>query len=61
MCSLTNYKLSQQTLCALIKAGFTRTTFDVSCDIIEVLIGSGAVEIQMQLLIEHCSDILSGT
>jgi len=51
---------SLQTLCALIKAGFTRTTFDVSCDIIEILIGSGAVEMQMQLLIEHCSDILTG-
>nr|CAG4641506.1 EOG090X027A [Eurycercus lamellatus] len=50
---------SLQTLCALIKAGFVRTTLDVNCDIVELLIGSGAADIQMQLLIEHCSDILT--
>nr|CAG4634646.1 EOG090X027A [Alona affinis] len=50
---------SLQTLCALIKSGFARTTFDVNCDIFELLIGNGAVEMQMQLLIEHCSDILT--
>nr|CAG4646860.1 EOG090X027A [Megafenestra aurita]SVE92257.1 EOG090X027A [Megafenestra aurita] len=50
---------SLQTLCALIKAGFSRVTVDVNCDIIELLIGGGAAEMQMQLLIEHCSDILT--
>nr|SVE74990.1 EOG090X027A [Daphnia dolichocephala] len=50
---------SLQTLCALIKAGFARTAVDVNCDIIELLIGAGAAEMQMQLLIEHCSDILT--
>nr|CAG4649140.1 EOG090X027A [Scapholeberis mucronata]SVE93484.1 EOG090X027A [Scapholeberis mucronata] len=50
---------SLQTLCALIKAGFARTALDVNCDLIELLIGGGAAEMQMQLLIEHCSDILS--
>jgi hypothetical protein len=48
-----------QTLCALIKAGFARTSLDITCDIIELLIGSGAADMQMQLLIEHCSDILT--
>lgn len=48
-----------QTLCALIKAGFARITVDVNCDIIELLIGGEAAEMQMQLLIEHCSDILT--
>jgi hypothetical protein len=48
-----------QILCALINAGFARTAIDVNCDIIELLIGGGAAEMQMQLLIEHCSDILT--
>jgi len=56
---LTIILLLYQTLCALIKAGFSRTNFDVSCDVIELLIGGEAAEIQMQLLIEHCSDILT--
>lgn len=50
---------SLQTLCAFIKAGFARTSLDINCDIIELLIGSGAADMQMQLLIEHCSDILT--
>nr|SVE70289.1 EOG090X027A [Daphnia similis]SVE70913.1 EOG090X027A [Daphnia similis]SVE71544.1 EOG090X027A [Daphnia similis]SVE72177.1 EOG090X027A [Daphnia similis] len=50
---------SLQTLCALIKASFVRSSVDVNCDIIELLIGAEAAEMQMQLLIEHCSDILT--
>nr|CAG4638292.1 EOG090X027A [Cyclestheria hislopi] len=51
---------SLQTLCAIVKALFTRATCDVGFDILEFLVGCGAAEMQMQLLIEHCSDILSG-
>jgi hypothetical protein len=45
----------------LIKSAFIRATNDVGCDIMDMLIGCGAAEIQMQLLIEHCSDILTGS
>nr|CAG4647713.1 EOG090X027A [Moina brachiata]SVE92880.1 EOG090X027A [Moina brachiata] len=50
---------SLQTLCALIKSGFAHVNLDISLNIINLLIGHEAAEIQMQLLIEHVSDILT--
>lgn len=46
-------------MCGLVRAGFSRVNLDISLNIVDLLIGNEAAEIQMQLLIEHFTDILT--
>lgn len=51
---------SLQTLCALVRGVYRKTHGDYGFDVINLLIGFDAAEFQMQILIEHLSNYLSG-
>ena len=39
---------------------FARTSLDMSFNVVHLLVGNESSDIQMQLMIEHCSDVLTG-
>nr|CAG4640675.1 EOG090X027A [Eulimnadia texana] len=51
---------SLQTLCAIVKGIYERQVNDVGCDVVDLIVGASAAELQLQLLIEHCCDIIVG-
>lgn len=49
-----------QTLCSLVRGLYRKMQGDYGFDFINILIGFDAAEEQMQLLLNHCSNFLTG-